>query len=821
MKTNASSLPAGLNFDELVPVADRELGGLRRAHFTNSRLFAILAPHGGLIDIRFFGWQCYPGATFFSGALETAYHKVFRPYVRFGAGLPLERYALPLNHTQLFPFGTSSTATLRGEKFIHETLLLPDALVQRVESRGRQPVSFELVHNDDPSRCHRDGRVWSPFKFDRRANALIAAVTDRHAEPYRGGDSLAQQALPIVARDIPYAKTWLGLGCDVPFSCRHTLNHFKFYLQCEPTGAKQAAFYLVFAPSRAALRKRLATLSTAVHRECQTLKDEYFARLKSRPQIDIAGNKVLNSAFAQQIEGLQVLKVLDVPGASRAAAQAYTWGWDALTPCQAFQFGNEAAYTANIFHFLQKTLHPRVGIPHMFFLNFKPRLQAAFASQMQFAANLYSYVAVTGDLKTARAVWPTCLFLMRRSLRDRAGQCGLARGVSLWPDLPEWLDEDGQDLSALNNSLLYQGLRGMEYLGRALGEPATADQCADAAAKLRADFVNYLYDKKIGYFVLSCSAVDFKPRKHYPCEAIFWLTPFARELTAHAPARIADFMHRHLRADKCLLSLPQWDQSWMRDGNQLGSSFPSADYFYLQAGKLAGRGEMLRAWLGDVEWHWHYHTQPEAFTPEAANEADFGPDNTGQIHSQTSATWYAAVFYGAAGLDFDHEGLTVTPWSDVPVTIRGVNLRGTRTDITVRGRGNYLARLQLNGKTLPAGSRKIAWSQLTGRSARLEITRTDQAPQEPEILRADGLRVQLLRSGKGELVATINGDMHGEVVLHVPVSCQVRLNNEPVTVRPNDAAQSIIPYRRGERMQLTVSRRDNRHTPSTTKKIPC
>ena len=70
----------------------------------------------------------------------------------------------------------------------------------------------------------------------------------------------------------------------------------------------------------------------------------------------------------------------------------------------------------------------------------------------------------------------------------------------------------------------------------------------------------------------------------------------------------------------------------------------------------------LERWLGDVEWFWQRHTVPEAFTPEAENEHEIGPDNQGCKQYFTCSTWYACLYHGLAGLDFDHEGLTVTPW---------------------------------------------------------------------------------------------------------------------------------------------------------------
>ena len=212
-------------------------------------------------------------------------------------------------------------------------------------------------------------------------------------------------------------------------------------------------------------------------------------------------------------------------------------------------------------------------------------------------------------------------------------------------------------------------------------------------------------------------------------------------------------MDKHLRSEKCLLSLPQWDTAWMADGNQLGSSYPAADYFYLNVHKLLGDDGGLKAWLGDVEWFWRHHTAPEAFTPEAENEDEFGPDNHGCKQLQALTCWYDCLYMGLAGMDFDHEGITLTPWGDRPVDIRGLRLHGTSFDLSIRGSGRHIGSLKLNGKRLPAGSRKISWKSLAGKTARLELVRSEEVPKHPVLVRADGLQVISATTKPGSLTA--------------------------------------------------------------------
>jgi hypothetical protein len=589
-------------------------------------------------------------------------------------------------------------------------------------------------------------------------------------------------------------------------SVRRSHNGFKLYLTSEPIHAQAVSFFVAFASSREALARRLAELATSVNAECAELVAGYEDRLKSRPLIDV-GSPVLNSAFAQYPEVIHAMKVHDRPGAVRATqAGYYVWGWDGMTPMIPCSWANEPAYTADILRFFHRTCHPRIGIPLQFTTAFDARLKEPFPAQAQFIAGLYHYVATTGDLSVAEEVLPTCRLILERCRESVVRDTGLAWGNALWPDFPEAMGEDGNDISSLNNSLLYQGLRAMEYLARSLGDAALSNECYAWAARLRASFVKYLYDEEHGTFISSCSSIDLAPRKHYCAQAVFWVTPFARELASHAPGRIAAFMDEHLRSARCLLTLPQWDTAWMADGNQLGSSFPTADYAYVNVHKLLGDGTGLKTWLGDVEWFWRFHTAPEAFTPEAENEDEFGPDNHGCKQLQAVSAWYSCLYNGVAGLDIDHEGLTVTPWSDIPVSIQGLRLHETIIDLRILGSGQHIKTMQLNGEALPTGTRKIPWAALTAKHSQLEVLRTDRIPGHPVIVRADGLRVTGVDASPGRLTARIAGDMSGEAVIQVTSGASVLVDGQPASLihEPSTGCVSL-PYTPGREIVVDVT----------------
>ncbi len=788
-----------LQFNEITPFASQGIGGLVRDHFANGRIYATVGAHGGLLGIGYWGCQHLGAANFFKGDAESAWVKLFRICVRIGE----KRYYLTLNNTSLFPFGYASQCEIDGVKFSHELILLADALVQRarvVDNPLQKPIQFEMVHQEACTAVSMKNREWDEFTFDTVHNALIVSCHDKNQAPAyiieSEEESLAQQGLVRDAPVAPEAVTWIGVGCDATLNVRRGYHRrSKYYLASNPIQGSDAAYYTVFATGHAQLEKRLDELSGNVHQECDSVVNNYKSRLQKQPKIDV-GDPVLNSAFGQYPEVINSMKISDRPGAVRATAAGYfVWGWDGMTPMVPCTLANEPEYTAEILRFMQNTINAKYGIPHAFTSTFDLSMKAPFPAQCQYIASLYHYAAITDDLSVVKEVMPTCKFIIGHCRCDEVQNTGLISGHALWPDFPEAMEEDGNDINALNNSLLYQALRGMEYLAKVVGDIDLADECRDWTKRLRASFVKYLYDEEKGYFISSCSSITLKPRKHYCCQAIFWITPFARELTSHAPKRIADFMDKHLRSDKCLLSLPHWDTAWMADGNQLGSSFPTADYFYLNIHKITGNDYGLKAWLGDVEWFWRHHTAPEAFTPEAENEAELGPDNPGCKQMQAVTCWYANLYMGLAGMDFDHEGVTLTPWGDRKISIRGLMLRGVSVDLSISGRGTHIKSLKLNGNPLPAGTRKISWLQLSGNNAKIDLIRTEEEPQHPVIIRADGLRVTKITSEPGKLSACIDGDISGEVVIQSCKPVKVMVDNQTVECAYDADTKTItVPF---------------------------
>jgi len=130
---------------------------------------------------------------------------------------------------------------------------------------------------------------------------------------------------------------------------------------------------------------------------------------------------------------------------------------------------------------------------------------------------------------------------------------------------------------------------------------------------------------------------------------------------------------------------------------------------------------------------------------------------------------------GLAPLVLGREGLTLTPWGDRPVSIKGLKLHGVAVEVEITGAGSHVGSLSLDGVSLPAGSRKIGWETLQGPTAKLELVRSETPPDHPVIVRADGLRVTALETAPGKLTAHIAGNMSGEVVVQASAATHIQV----------------------------------------------
>ena len=286
---------------------------------------------------------------------------------------------------------------------------------------------------------------------------------------------------------------------------------------------------------------------------------------------------------------------------------------------------------------------------------------------------------------------------------------GLLRGVSLYPDHPEDLDQDGDDISVFNNSIYYQALRSLEELERVFENPEKSTFYRTLAERTRRGFGRF-YDPQAGYFCDSLSARDFSMRRHHPVYAILYVTDFAGELLENKRSAVAKFMTEHFSTRQGTRILPLDDSAFLRDGNQLGMYMPSTERFYRIMCHCLDPARNLEKFKADIIGNWKLLTLPEALTCEYENHG-ITPDNPGRKQFFTLKPWVGSWFLFALGIHCDLDGIVFAPFADAGTEVSGLHWRGKTLCIRNGGSSGKVLSIRINGKPA-AGTDRVLWSEL-------------------------------------------------------------------------------------------------------------
>ncbi len=353
----------------------------------------------------------------------------------------------------------------------------------------------------------------------------------------------------------------------------------------------------------------------------------------------------------------------------------------------------------------------------------------AFPAQCLYILLLYHYYIFTGDIQTVKKLINFASWIVNRTLEDSVASTGLVKGVSLFPDYPEMLGENGCDISSFNNSIFYQALRAMSLMAKETGDTALSSYCDQKAELCREGFAQLLFDEKHGYFVTSCSAKTLMQRSHHPIFAILWQSPFAEELVQGRTGKIAAFMRKNFSESRWFPMFPRWDSCFMADGNQIGAYMPATDMFYCNMMRMNGDWKELRKWIKMIGWYWDQHTIPEGLTCEAMNDG-ITLDSPGCKQFFSYKAWYGAVFSALAGICFSPGGIRVETSGLGGVAIQKIICRGLTINIQTVGDGLSIKSLTLNGVNV-ANNNLIPFSALSVKGPNTVVIKRKSNAKEP------------------------------------------------------------------------------------------
>lgn len=666
---------------------------LDRICFSGGRTSAGIARHGGLTEIKYYGRQRLNAAAMFVADPISAWQQLFRLFVQIDDRM----YYAEFNDTSIHPYGYESYCSFEDVCIKHQLTLLNDALIFEVfvisAPEGVKP-SFTMNITENCVKTGSAKRQWTSFNIDNENHCFVAEAVDDNRNPPDRVTHYLTQTNQFGTIESGYAETYTALTSSQAMSMKKTPVAFeKDYAQIAPADA-YGNFIILFGHNEKEFKNRLNTIQNSAKTECAKLRAG-FAETENKQTQVICTDKSVQSLLNNARNIIESVKIKDIPGGMRAADSNYwIWGWDSMVYSDARMLSGDHEFVKDMLKFYKQNSHPELGIFHNMNLAGKPDMSMAPAAQTLYCIMLYNYYTFSQNTTVLKEYYSFARKVILRALDDEVGASGLVKGVALYPDFPEYLDQTGNDISSFNNGITYQALRCMEELSNTLGKNADSKHFHDFAKKMNISFNEILFDEEKGFYLDSVSADDFSPRHHYPVYAILRITSFADELVAGKIERIAKFMNDNLRVRTGVCILPRWDSGFMADGNQLGMYMPVTEGFYRHMMRLGGYEESLMSVIGQ---EWSRIMIPEALACEAINHG-ITPDNPGRKQAFCLNAWYSLFFSYYLGISFELDGLKIEhPMTKAPLSVKQLAIGGKTVALEYQIKDSAKDKLYLNG----------------------------------------------------------------------------------------------------------------------------
>jgi hypothetical protein len=650
--------------------------GLLLNHYSSGRVSAAVAGHGGLCELRYNGNQPHGKGPMFQASEVSGFSKLGRVQ----AVIDGRAYYLEFTNTRHCPFGYVSECRLADVNLQHELVLDQDTVFQRLtvleNPHGRDVRARLLLH----------GHLWRQVPGRKIANWQIipdtGALTTRVVDTEEDGSS---------------AETTVVIGANAPCASSSRHGNFKHYMETT-SAADEIIFYFAFNPK---------TDSAFDSARIDAVKQNYARMLETGLRFD-TGNPTLDSALTNVAPTVANLVIKDRPGAIRASQSYWVWGWDSMVHAEALLWSGQADLVRDMLDFYHETADPERGVAHALYSDFTLSHSMAYSAQCLYVVMLYNYVAATGDQETLDRHLD-----FARMILDKAGEAiapgsSLSTGIGFYPDFPQLLEHQPQDLSLINNSLYYQALAAMAELEEA------PEAIQEKTGKVKADMERILWDEDAGYWLDSASGDDLSPRRYYPLFGQLYVSPFGTEPHAESSERIASFMQKKFPFPNGLYMYPQDNAAFMADGNQLGAYYPSVDRYYWNMMNRTGCSEVASHFEQIVTGFWREHSYPEGLTHETVN-ADPATDNPGCKQAFAAKGWCCDALELHLGLKVDLQGLSFNPLpGDRPFRVYNLSFRGKKLNIERTGKGKNVT-LILNGRILETN--RFDWGLLVAENS--------------------------------------------------------------------------------------------------------
>lgn len=715
--------------------------------FADGRLSFEFSGHG-VTRVHYF----YPAKTLSS-------HVIFYQRLWDGFRFYVERDGLSfkpeLGACCIWPYGMTGDWALGDCIFRLSVLAVNEAIAVQLETPSATPqgMAFKMEYYDQFALTPADRgdlrmadmgaeRVWRQWRFDEERNMLLGGFEDTPRDGLPGaevGVAIAASFPLQYACKRPNTKRILKSGSLEPGKAYSILVDFS----CGRDTVAQAREKLIALPESIAVQQ---------HR---------YERVAASSPVLISPYRQLNDFISLAPLYHEASKIPGIPGAVRASNVHYwVWGWDGMTSNHSTAYWGDLEHIRGMLALYEQTADPAKGIVHAFRYDMIPDTFSALPAQGMYICLLHQYWGLSGDRDTVSRHYAFARLTFRRIAATESGDTGFCKGTSLYPDFPDCMQETGNDLSAFNNTVFYCAARAMESLAAFMDDAKTQREALDTALKMERSFTKLFFEEEKGFVVSSVDAGTHKKRLTFNLSALKWENNYLQDLLAAVNAPCIDFIGEHLVSSSGLREIPVWDSSFDGDANQLHCWWPVNSEYFIRMANAFDRTDLIEKFIGYIGRWTKKLCCPEGisyYTETDEAEADRWNTLKGAWQAYSIRGWYQAVMHGIVGVDVDAGGVTFYPYSGSGMKLNGMPCRGQLLDIKMMGAGQYIRRIDVNGRPV-TGTHKLP-ADCLGRDNRVKIIvrRMDTRPEDLWLKQAAGVEISIFQSTGHEIKARVRG----------------------------------------------------------------
>ncbi len=450
--------------------------------------------------------------------------------------------------------------------------------------------------------------------------------------------------------------------------------------------------------------------SNGENKDWQNYKEDIsrqFARYQAvadKAPVLKSSHERLNQFFALAPMYHESLKTTDAKGGMRAKSNRYwVWGWDSMTSNDCTLYWGDEAFIGDMLNFMR--IHSDgVHLAHAYAFDMSYDRVAAPSTQAMYLCIMDLFRLAGKDVSAHYAfAKEICGFL----LAAEVGETGLCDGTSLYPDFPALAHEtEDSTISTFNNTVIYCAMRSMEKIALSMNDTETAQKARAFCERTEAHFADVLFHKEMGFIDSSADSVTFEQRGVAGNNSMKWENSYCDALLPEAAKKLClDFYEKHLVSKAGLRPYVEWSDSYDADSNQFHSWWPVMSEFYVRLVNRFDRPDLMAQYIGWLEYWTERLICPEGIDCYC-NEAEVPFNNwdamPGIWHGYSIRGFYNAVVHGYIGVDIDENGLNFHPYSGEEVSVENLHWGSKAFDISVKGSGKNILRVELNGEDLGA-----------------------------------------------------------------------------------------------------------------------